>query len=277
MTVSTSTATTTVRRLSARTLAALLLAPLAAAGEGRVLREADYQLRIWKGLRPVGTVVGSVTMTLREGVHAGQACRVFRVRTLANCLGIRLDAVARSTLTPDLQRQLLYEYERTGSERVESRLVFQPPHIEWHRLMPVDGSERQEWRKLAVHRYDPRVCDMFAALYLARRKGLAVGGKPQWIRCVADRKLWDIGFRAVAREKVLVPAGSFDTLRIEFETAPANSATLDTAFRGPFALGPDTKLWVDPERELVVKVSGTAHLAVAVRADMTLIRAQALE
>jgi hypothetical protein len=239
-----------------------------------VLRESEYRLRIWKGVRPVGKVVGSVTMALCEGTHQGQACRVFRVETRASCLGVKLDAVAHSTLTPDLRRQFLYDYVREGSERVESKLIFRPPHIEWHRRVPVKGTERLEWRKLATHRYNPKVCDMFAALYLARRNGLTVGGKTQWVRCVADRKLWDIGFRATAREKVSVPAGSFDTLRIEFETAPANTATLDMDFRGPFALGPDTKLWVDPERELVVKLSGTAHLAVAVRADMTLVRAQ---
>ncbi|NQT85202.1 DUF3108 domain-containing protein [bacterium] len=266
-------------RVSGRRLAigavALLLAVLAEGGEGPVLGESEYRLRVWKGVRAVGKVIGSVEMSLREGAYEGEACRVFRVTTRASCLGVSLDAVARSTLTTDLQRQLLYDYVRTGSKRVESRLVFRPTGIEWRRREPVKGADRLEWKTLATHRYSPGICDMFAALYLARKDALVVGGDPQWVRCVADRKLWDIGFRAVARERVTVPAGAFDTVRIEFEAAPANAFTLQTPFRGPFAMGADTKLWVDPERRLIVKVAGTAHLAVNVRAEMALVRTAA--
>ena len=113
---------------------------------------------------------------------------------------------------------------------------------------------------------------MFAALYLLRGGALAVGGPSQTTRCVAGLTLWDIGLRALARETVAVPAGSFSTLRIELTPAPANANATGQEFRGPFGLGPDIRLWIDPGQQILVRLVGTAHLTVALQTEMNLVR-----
>jgi len=224
----------------------------------------DYDLRVWKGLHALGRTIGSVTMALAAERFEGRPCRVLRVRTVASAVGFDLDATTESYMAPDLGREFGFHYTRTGSPKVQSSLVFGPDQIEYRRR--VGG----EWRALCRHPYDATACDMFAALYLARADGLAVGGPPRVARCVADQKLWDIAFRAVAHERVEVPAGTFDTVRVELAPEPANAYTRTQPFRGPFALGPDLTLWIEPARRLVVKLAGTAHLSVSLQAEMAL-------
>jgi len=245
---------------------------LRAGGEPAVERRLHYSLRVWKGLRALGTTVGSVTVEHGRGSYRQRPCRLLRVRTRAGVLGLRVDATTESHFAADDGRELGFHYLRTGSRRVESRLLFLPEGIEYHKRLAPRGSREQVWERQARHRYQRGVCDMFAAFYLARVEGLAVGGPPRTMRCVADRKLWDVAFRAVGRSRVTVPAGTFDTLCLAIEPTAANDHTKPLRFRGPFALGATTRFWVDPRAKALVKLVGTAHLAIPVRAEMRLLR-----
>ncbi|MFP4057078.1 MAG: DUF3108 domain-containing protein [Candidatus Brocadiia bacterium] len=256
-----------------------VLAGCSAAEEPRppVGQRCEYQLRIWKGAPALGITVGSVVMELRHDTYQGSPCKRFRVRTRARCLGYDVDAVTDSYVTPDLRRELFFRYLRTGSRRVESKLLFHPSAIEYRRVVPSEDAGDGQWRTLARHPYEPGVCDMFAALYLAPVGNVVPAGEPSVVRCVADRKLWDIAFRAVARETITVPAGTFEVVELELGATAANEHTRSLPFRGPFALGPDTRLWVDPSRRLLVRLEGTAHLVLPVRAEMRLVRVSGLD
>ena len=251
----------------------MALAVQARAGEGeRIERRLEYGLRVWKGLRVLGKTIGTVTVETGTGTHEDQPSRLLRVRTRAKLFRFRVDATTHSHVDPANGRQLAFHYLRTGSRRVESRLLFRTTGIEYHKWLPAGEPPKTAWEPLAEHPCDPRVCDMFAAFYAVRAGGLEVAGKPRIVRCVADRKLWDIAIRAVARKRVTVPAGTFDTLCLELKPSPANDYTKAIAFRGPFALGADTRLWIDPETDTLVKLTGTAHLTLPVRAEMRLLR-----
>ena len=252
---------------------ALCCSPAARADEAEEIeRRLDYGLRVWKGVRALGRTVGSVTVERGRAQVEGRPCRLLRVRTRAQVFRYRVDATTRSYLDPDDGRELAFHYLRTGSKRVESRLLFRPSGIEYHKRLPVGEPQRLAWEPLAGHLYSRGTTDMFAAFYTVRPEGLTVGGPPRTVRCVADRKLWDIAVRATARERITVPAGTFDALCLEFLPRPANDYTRSVAFRGPFALGADTRFWVDPKTGILVKLAGTAHLIVAVRAEMKLVR-----
>ncbi len=253
----------------------LLLAPsglIGAADAARIEHRLDYALRVWKGLRFIGRTVGSATVEIGTGACEGHPCRLLRVRTRARFLRFRVNATTHSYVDPRDGHQLAFHYLRTGSKRVESRLLFKPSGIEYHKWLPVGKPPKEAWEPLAGHPYDPKTCDMFAVFYAVQPKGLEVGGEGKTVRCVADRKLWDVTIRAVARERITVPAGAFDTLRLEIEPSPANDLTRTIAFRGPFALGPDMRLWVDPETGFLIKLAGTAHLTLPVSSEMRLLR-----
>jgi hypothetical protein len=205
-------------------------------------------------------------------------------------------------MTPDLNRELLFHYIRTGGEQTESKLVFGPTEVDYHKLVHCDAgeacknpdhqvasplhflngrtchcsgcnrAEHCEWRVLCHHPSNPPVCDMFAAVYLARAEGMTVGGPARTTRCAADLKLWDVAFRPVERETVTVPAGTFDTVRVELSPTPANAHAAAEEFRGPFGMGPDTKMWIEPDQRLLVKLTGTAHMGIAPQTEMNLVR-----
>lgn len=243
------------------------------AGEPRVVeRRLDYTLRAWKGLRVLGRTVGSVSVQFGKGRLGERPSRLVRVCTRAGLLGLRVDAATESHLDARTGREMGFHYLRTGSRRVESRLDFLPGLVEYHTRARHDGAKELTWRKLAVHRSETAVCDMFAAFYFGSVGGMAVGGPPRTLRCVADHKLWDVAFRAVARETVAVPAGTFQTLRLEIKATPANDFTQSLRFRGPFALGEDATFWVEADTGTLVKLAGTAHLAISVRTEMRLVR-----
>jgi len=262
-----------VRRAVAAVAVAFGLAQaLYAGGRPAVERRLDYSVRVWKGLRFLGRTVGTVVVEFGQGKRGEQRSRLVRVHTKAGLLGMRVDATTESHLHARTGRELGFHYLRTGSRRVESRLDFLPGRVEYLKFERRDGAKRPTWQKLAVHASNGDVFDMFATFYVGRVRGLAVGGPPRRIRCVADRKLWDVSFRAVARERVTVPAGTFDTVRLAIKATPANAYTKSLSFRGPFALGEDAIFWVEPASGTLVKLSGTAHLAIRVRTEMRLVR-----
>ncbi len=264
-------------RLAALGGALSLLAATAHAGAAQaehIAQRLDYGLRVWKGIRAFGRTVGSVTVETGTATHDARPCRLLRVRTRARLLRFRVDATTRSYVDAADGRQVAFHYLRTGGRRVESRLLFGPDGIHYHKRLPVGSPPRMAWEPLASHPYDPRACDMFAAFYAARPGAVELGGEPLRVRCVADRKLWDVAIRAAARERITVPAGTFNALRLALDPSPANDHTQTLAFRGPFALGPNTRLWIDPDTGILVKLAGTAHLTLPVRAEMRLLRIQ---
>jgi hypothetical protein len=108
---------------------------------------------------------------------------------------------------------------------------------------------------------DPAACDMAAAVFRVREMALRVGDVVH-VPVFTGQHSFDLVARVIAQEKLPVPAGMFDTLRLD----------VGVIFQGKLKTTQDIVAWVsDDERHIPVRFDGSFLLG-TVSAELTTYR-----
>ncbi|MCZ6601487.1 MAG: DUF3108 domain-containing protein, partial [Planctomycetota bacterium] len=127
------------------------------------------------------------------------------------------------------------------------------------------------WRIRDRHKVDRPTYDMLSVIYICRTLDLPLKGKGQELRIVDAHDQWDVTIRAVAREKIEVPAGKFRCLRIEISPKPAEKGTkVRKEFRGLFGIHGDIQIWIDEKTRIPVRIRGVVPFGVDLNMEVSL-------
>lgn len=270
-----------------------------------------YDARVWKGFSFLGMKVGTTTLeVLPSDVPEWPEATLFRARARGGSLGYKLRGKVDTYFDPATGLPLLSEVASTGTEEFRKRMRFEGAegtYLRWKHcrvgqkcrnpdhIVSVKksrglfrGSERVRrhcrdmecgdrrhgfWQVRHEHEFDRPTFDMLSVLYVCRGMDLPLGGPGERIRIVGDHDLWDVVVRAVKREKIKVPAGTFRTLKIEIRPKPAGTGTkLRKELKGLFGIRGKIQIWVDEARRIPVKIRGTVPFGVDLNMEISLTR-----
>ena len=128
-------------------------------------------------------------------------------------------------------------------------------------------AEHRTWRPSKSRAVPEGTVDTLSAVYLARET-IRSGDESQRFPMVEKERLWDVEVRAGARRKIEVPAGRFDSRRVELVTRrpPGEEVDEDERFEGMFGIRGKIQIWMEASSGVPVRIDG--ELPVPVIGDL---------
>ncbi len=266
-----------------------------------------YAASAWKAARFLGCDVGTAILSVETGRDGcGRPFARIVAKASGSALGHSMDATVVTTLDPATGRPTRYEDENRGSSPGAHLLAFSADGIRYFKRKHCNGCcddrhfvtesrggflgigsrevrvhcrethcaepAHREWRLRHEHEADPLAADPLTILYRARALDLRVGGPARTLRVVVGHGVFDVEVRAVRCEKVTVPAGTFDGLKLALVPRPACGTPATARFQGLFGLCGEIELLVDRETRIPLVIRGTVPMGVDVNAEVVLTR-----
>ena len=128
-------------------------------------------------------------------------------------------------------------------------------------------AEHRTWRPSKSRAVPEGTLDTLSAVYLARET-IRSGDESLRFPMVEKERLWDVEVRAGARRKIEVPAGRFDSRRVELVTRrpPGEEVDEDERFEGMFGIRGKIQIWMEASSGVPVRIDG--ELPVPVIGDL---------
>lgn len=217
-----------------------------------------------------GTATFTVTRNDDERIQL-TACAV------GEKFGYTLSTKIISILGTDRLGPQHYEYLQQGSESRLKQVDFEPKSAVYRRYKHcaepdcdiaehrIDGAHcpdrdcripaHMHWKIRHEHEFTERHFDMLSAVYFARGLPLEPDAPPIEVPVLNDHDRWIVRASAKRGGRLRVKAGTFDTVKVILDPAPAPGTTPEERFTGLFGLNGTIEIWLDRKtiRPLLVR------------------------